>query len=263
MAPAAWRRRVADHVWRVHEVAAAVEIRLTRAAPPLPAPVEAEIAALWDAAQQRAGGRLFNGRVFSADAITPTRIDGHWTEFRRVVAQMDRPVLFTALGVRPLAVGGVIVGRDFIVFGRRPAGAVYQPGEWQLPPAGSIDPGAAVGGDRLDPLRQLHAELAEELGMPAESVTAPRALAIVEHPGSHVCDLGIALRTDWTEAQIRAAHAARGNGEYAALEMVPLAALPAFLARHAGRVTGQAPVFLARAGLLAVSDWSGPGTLDG
>ena len=132
---------------------------------------------------------------------------------------------------------------------------MYQPGEWQLPPAGSIDPGAVDEGaaddaGRIDPLRQLHAELAEELGMPADAVTAPRALAIVEHPGSHVCDLGIALRTDWTEADIRAAHAARGNGEYTALEMVPRAGLTAFLARHAGRVTGQAPVFLARAGLL-------------
>lgn len=236
--------------WQVHEVAATVAIRLARAMPPLPEAIEAEVAALWDAAQRRAGGRLFNGRVFSADTIAPAGIEGHWTEFRRVVAQMARPALFAALGVRALAVGGVIVGRDFVVFGRRPAGAVYQPDEWQLPPAGSIDPGAVSDG-QIDPLRQLHAELAEELGMPAAAVTAPRALAIVEHPGSHVCDLGIALRTGWTEADIRAAHAARGNGEYAALTMVPHGAVPAFLAQHEGRVTGQAPVFLARAGLLA------------
>jgi len=246
---------VADDGWRVHEVAAAVEIRVVRDMPKLPAAIEAQVAALWDAAQRRAGGRLFNGRVFSADAISPARIDGHWTEFRRSVAQMQRPALFAALGVRALAVGGVIGGADFVVFGRRPDAAVYQPGEWQLPPAGSIDPGAADDGavddaGRIDPLRQLHAELAEELGMPADAVAAPRALAIVEHPGSHVCDLGIALRTDWTEAAIRTAHAGHGNGEYTALEMVPRAGLTAFLARHAGRVTGQAPVFLARAGLL-------------
>lgn len=240
---------MADEIWRIHEVATTVALRVTREAPPLSDTIEAEVAALWQAAQCRMGGCLFNGRVFSADAITPARIDGHWTEFRRIVAQMDRPALFAALGVRPLAVGGVILGADFVVFGRRPAGAVYQPGEWQLPPAGSIDPGAATG-HAVDPLRQLHAELAEELGMPASAVTAPRPLAIVEHPGSHVCDLGIALRTDWTEAAIRDAHAARGNGEYAALEMVPRTALPAFLAQHAGQVTRQAPVFLARAGLL-------------
>ena len=241
---------MANESWRIHDVAAALTIRVARAMPALPAAVAAQVARLWDAAGQQSGGRLFNGQVFSADTITPARIDGHWTEYRRVVAQMAAPALFAALGVRPLSVGGVIVGDDFVVFGQRPAGAVYQPGEWQLPPAGSIDPDADRGG-RIEPLFQLHAELAEELGMPAASVTAPRLLAIVEHPGSHVCDLGIAVRTDWTGAAIRAAHAARGNGEYTALAMVPQAGLAAFLAHHAGRVTHQAPAFLARAGLLA------------
>ncbi|MDA8251505.1 MAG: hypothetical protein M0Z28_20370 [Rhodospirillales bacterium] len=235
--------------WQVHEVAETVAVRVTGAMPALAAATEAAVEALWQAAQQRTGGRLFNGRVFSADAIHRDRVDGHWTEFRRVVAQMDRPALFAALGVRPLAVNGLVMGPDFVVFGRRPDAAIYQPGQWQLPPAGSIDPGAASG-DVADPVAQLRAELIEELGMPADSVHSPRALAIVEHPGSHVCDLGIAVATGWDAAAIRAAHAAHGNGEYAALELVPRAALPGFLARHAGQVTGQAPVFLARAGLI-------------
>jgi 8-oxo-dGTP pyrophosphatase MutT (NUDIX family) len=240
---------VTEEAWREHAVAPTVACRIVRAMPALPASLEAELDGLWAAAQARMGGRLFNGRVFSADAIGRDRIEGHWTEFRRIVAQMDRPGLFDALGVRPLAVGGLILGDGFVVFGRRPEGAVYQPGEWQLPPAGSVDPSAASG-EHPDPLRQLYAELEEELGLPAAAVTAPRALAIVEHPGSHVCDLGIALRTHWEAAAIRAAHAAHGNGEYDALELVPPAELETFLARHAGRVTRQAPVFLARAGLL-------------
>ena len=266
MRPASQGHLVADDIWQVHDVAETVEIRVVRDMPPLLAPVEAEVAALWDAAQRRAGGRL-NGRVFSADSITRACIEGHWTEFRRSVAQMQRPALFGTLGVRALAVGGVIEGADFVVLGRRPEGAVYQPGEWQLPPAGSIDPGAMDAAGHIDMLRQLHTELAEELGMPADAVTHPRALAIVEHPGSHVCDLGVALRTNWTEAAIRAAHAACGNGEYTVLEVVRHADLPAFLARHAGRVTRQAPVFLARAGLLgawqrtatALDSVAGPG----
>lgn len=240
-----------DEDWRVHEVAADVAFHVVRDMPPLPPAVEVEVAALWETAQQAAGGRLFNGRVFSADRIAPGCVEGHWTEFRRSVAQMRRPALFAALGVRAMAINGLIEGADgFVLFGRRPDEAVYQPGEWQLPPAGSIDPGAEDAEGRIDPVRQLHAELAEELGLPAEAVTAPRALAIVEHPASHVCDLGIALRTGWSEAALRAAHAAGGNGEYAALAMVPRDGLEAFLARHAGRVTGQAPLFLARAGLL-------------
>jgi hypothetical protein len=242
---------VTDAPWPVHAVDPDVRVRVVRDMPPLAAALEAEISRLWDAAQARMGGTLFNGRVFCADAITPALVGGHWTEFRRVVARMARPELSDVLPVRPLAVGGVIVGDGFVVFGRRPPGAVYQAGEWQLPPAGSLDMGAAGADGWVDPLAQLHAELAEELGMPAGAVAGPRALCIVEHPGSGVLDLGIAVRTPWDRAAIHAAHTARGNGEYDPLELVPLAGLPGFLARHAGRVTRQAMPFLARAGVLA------------
>jgi 8-oxo-dGTP pyrophosphatase MutT (NUDIX family) len=240
--------------WRVHDIVPGLRVRVTRDMPALPADLERDVSRLWDQAQASRGGRLFNGRVFSADHLTAGLIDGHWTEFRRVVARMSRPALAAVLPVRPLAAGGVVVGHDpdggaFVVFGRRPADAVYQAGEWQLPPAGSIDPGAALADGDVDPLRQLHAELEEELGLPAEAVSDPRPLCLVEHPGSGVLDLGVLVRTGWDRAAIYAAHAAHGNGEYDPLELVALADLPDFLARHRGQVTRQALFFLDRAGL--------------
>jgi hypothetical protein len=93
-------------------------------------------------------------------------------------------------------------------------------------------------------------ELREELGLAPDAVRAFRPLAIVEHAASHVLDLGIALATALTAAQIRAAHAAAGNAEYAALDVVAIADLPGFLASVAGDITPQAPVFLACLGLL-------------
>lgn len=47
---------------------------------------------------------------------------------------MARHDLFAVLGQRSLAVGGVLRGPDGVVFGRRPDRAIYQAGEWQLPP---------------------------------------------------------------------------------------------------------------------------------
>lgn len=236
--------------WRVHAVSPAIRLRLVRDMPALAPALDAEVAALWEAAQRRMAGALFNGRVFSADAIAPGLIAGHWTEFRRIVAQMARPALHGALGVRPLAVGGLILGPDGVVFGRRPAGAVYQAGQWQLPPAGSIDPGAERAGGEVSAPHQLLAELAEELGLPASAVDAPVPLCIVEHPASHVLDFGFSLGTRLRAAEIRAAHAAGGNGEYRALEIVPIAGLAGFLAAAEQSLTGQARFFLARAGLL-------------
>lgn len=246
----------------IHEVADGLAVAATRPMPGLPAWLEAEIDRLWEAAQARTGGLLFNGRVFCADVITPRLICGHWSEYRRVVAQMARPELFPVLGQRSLAVGGVLRGPDGVVFGQRPARAIYQAGEWQLPPAGTVDGGAERAEGRVDVLATLYAELVEELGLPAADVRNPRPLCLVEHAvpgpdggaagglGSHVLDLGIALETPLDAAALRARHAAGGNEEYAALTFVKVEALPGFLAREAATVNVQAPIFLARAGWL-------------
>ncbi len=236
-----------DDSWRVHPIDPGVRLRIVRPMPDLPAPLEAEVELLWQRA--RAGdGTLFNGRVFSADRLTPALIEGHWTEYRRIVARIARPDLAADMPVAATAVGGTIVGDEFVVFGRRPAGAVYQAGQWQLPPAGSLDPSAADG-DEIDPVRQLLAELHEELGLPADAVREPRPLCLVEHPGSGVLDLGIALRTNWTPAAILDAHTRAKDKEYEPVEIVALDDLPDFLARHAGRITRQAFAFLLHAGL--------------
>jgi hypothetical protein len=233
--------------WRVHEVAADVRFRVVRPMPSLPPSLDAEVERLWAAAQRRLSGRLFNGRVFSADVITPGLVCGHWTEFRRIVAQMDFHELFPVLGLRSLAVGGVVMCPEGVVFGRRPADAVYQAGEWQLPPAGSVDASAGGPEGSVDVRRQFFSELREELGLERDAVGEPRLLCLVEHPGSRVLDLGVAVRTELSAAQIRAAHAARGNGEYGTLEVVPIAELPAFLDRAGGALNGQARELLRRA----------------
>ena len=252
-APTRLTALVADP-WPVHEVASDVRLRVAGGPPPLTPALEAELDRLWAAAQRRMHGRLFNGQVFSADRIEPHLIAGHWTEFRRVVAQMDRPELHEVLRTRPLAVCGVIVGPAGVVLGRRPAGAVYQAGEWQLAPAGSIDPGAERDGGNVDYLAQLLREMREELGLPAAAVRDPRPLAIVEHAengvGSHVADLGVALQTDLEASSILAAHAAHGDGEYDPLRVMPLDEVPRFVAQHAGTLNPQAPIFLRRRGLL-------------
>ena len=132
-------------------------VRVARAMPELPAALDREVERLWQAASQRVAaggaGRMFNGRVFSADTITPHLVTGHLTEFRRVVAQMERPELFAELGVRSLAVCGVLRCAGGVVVGRRHRAAIYQAGMWQLPPAGSVDAGA-VGEDGVVDLRR-------------------------------------------------------------------------------------------------------------
>ena len=238
----------------VHELVTGLRVQVVRPMPDLAPAVDAEVERRWRIACARVAaggaGALFNGRVFSADTIAPDLMTGHLTEFRRIAAQMERPALFDALRLRPLAVCGVLRCADGMVFGRRHAGAIYQADMWQLPPAGSVD-SHAVGADGAVALgRQLLSELREELGLLPEDVDAPVPLCVVEDPESHVSDLGMALRSALDGNAIRVAHAERGNGEYPTLRIVPIEDLPDFLADAGDTVVPPAPIFLARAGLL-------------
>lgn len=239
-----------------HDLAATVEIRLVADIPALPAALDKEIDRIWQIATAHAAaggaGSLFNGRVFSADVIAPGRVSGHMTEFRQIVAQMQRPDLFPALRVRPLAVCGVLRCAGGVVVGRRHPDAVYQPGQWQLPPAGSVDEHALHADGQIDPVRQIHTELAEELGIEAAEVDTPHPLCIVEHPGSHVCDLGMAMTTKLPGEEVLARHRQSGNDEYDPLLVVAEVKLAAYLATLGPALVPPAPIFLARAGILAV-----------
>ena len=239
----------------VHPIHPDVEVRITRPMPALHAALEARIDALWTAASARVAaggaGRLFNGRVFSIDSVAPDRIAGHLTEYRRLVAQVEDHALFGELGIRSLAACGVLSCTAGVVIGRRPAAAIYQPGMWQLCPAGSVDGGAVRGDGTMDYRAQLQTELQEELGITPEFLGAITPLCLVEHAGSHVSDLGMAVRTTLNPAEILAAHRSCGNGEYDPLRIVPVAELSNFIAWAGDTMVPPATVFLARAGLLA------------
>ena len=238
-----------------HRLNLDVRVRIGRSMPELAEELDREVEQLWQQAVRdsaASGGRLFNGHVFSADAITPETILGHFTEFRRVIAQLARPRLFDTLGLRPLAACGVLRCSDGVVVGRRHPTAIYEAGMWQLPPAGSVDGGAMADDGEVDLPRQLLNELEEELGLLPEEVTAPCLLCIVEHP-SHVCDVGMALSTALDARSVLARHRERGNGEYPVLQVVPEPRTPAFVAEHRGSLVPSATVFLAYAGLLPSS----------
>jgi hypothetical protein len=238
----------------VHELDAAVWVRVVRPMPELDTALDAIVEALWREAARRVAaggaGTLFNGRVFSADRVTPTDITGHVTEFRRIVAQMERPELFGALGLRPLSVCGVLRCADGVPFGRRHPAAIYQPGMWQLPPAGSVDPSAIAADGTVDLAAQMLTELTEELGISRDEVAPPRSLCVVEHPGSHVSDVGVALETALTGAQVLAAHRTHANAEYDPLVIVEFTKLADFVAGAGDLLVPPARVFLHRAGLL-------------
>jgi 8-oxo-dGTP pyrophosphatase MutT (NUDIX family) len=239
----------------VHPVRPDVEVRITRAMPSLPPMLEARIDEIWATAsarvEQGGAGRLFNGRIFSIDTIASHLVTGHLTEYRRLVAQAEDHSLFSVLGIRSLAACGVLRCPDGVAIGRRPDAAIYQPGMWQLCPAGSVDAGARRADDTMDYKAQLLIEVREELGLRPDAIGPPEPLCIVEHPGSHVSDFGMAISTSLDAEAVLKAHRTHGNSEYDPLRIVPIADLPAFIAWAGASLVPPAPLFLRAAGLLS------------
>jgi hypothetical protein len=91
--------------------------------------------------------------------------------------------------------------------------------------------------------------LQEELGLSQDVVDDPRPLCIVEHPGSHVSDFGLALVTKLSAEAVSAAHRAGGNTEYQEVLVVAEDRVAAFLASTGEELVPPAREFLIRAGL--------------
>ncbi len=107
---------------------------------------------------------------------------------------------------------------------------------------------------RRTPWSRRHRHLTEELGIPPDLVTRPRPLRAVEHPANHVSDLGLALATRLTGAQVLDAYRGHANLECDSPHAVPFAASADF-GGHAGDLpVPPARVFLARPGLLPGAD---------
>lgn len=209
--------------------------------PPLDPATDAVVTHHWTRAVARTN--LFNGRVFCADTITPTLILGHWTEYRRVIAQMAEPALFATLQVRSLAVCGLLDSPDGAVIGRREPASAYQPGLWQFAPAGSVDQGAAKPGG-VSWRHALLTELQEELGIPPDAVAVMDPVCLVQHP-TGVLDMGVRLQTRLTAAEIIDLHHTRGNGEYDRLLVCPTARLIADVQAKGGTLVPASRLFLA------------------
>lgn len=196
-------------------------------APALDADRAAEVGRLW-AEACAARPSMFDGRIFVLDRLDAAGATGRWTGYRRAYAQLRAPSLFDP-PLRALAVNGVVVTADrHVMIARRAADAIYLPGGWQTPPAGSVeDRGEADR--RVDLWAQLAAEAQEELAIAPEELGPARPLLAIGHPRTHVVDIGLLVRTSCTAATLQTRFAATRNPEYDALHAIALDHLPHWL----------------------------------
>jgi hypothetical protein len=235
---------------KLHPLDADLVIEAVADVPEPPLEIERRIESIWCAEQARRSTPMFNGELFSLLTQSRDRLTGRFVEYRWFVAQQRAPELFEHLRVRPLAVSGLLVGPDGVVFGERSMSSTQDPGRWELAPSGGLDRSCLRGDGSVDCVAKLLEELVEETGCPATAVTACEPFVLVEDVESRVFDIGVALRTELRGPEIVKRHRDSSNREYTALELVPLAELADFVTRRSSGLVDISRALLAARGLL-------------
>lgn len=205
-------------------------------APTIAPILDDEIEALWQAEGKGRAGKLFNGAIVSAVQVGDDCIHACSVEYRRYIAQRARPDLFDALQVRPVAVSGLLECADGLVFGRRARAVTQDAGQWELVPSGGLDASRSTASGEVNLHAQLLLELQEETGLASASVVPAVPFCLIEDPTSHVLDIGIALKTPMTAAEILAIHGKTPKQEYDMLRVVQLSEVPQFTQVQASRL---------------------------
>ena len=211
-------------------------LKLVGSSPEISPDLEKEIEYLWKTEQERRGKTLVNGSIMSASMASKEGIFGFISEYRHFIAQQARPELFDILNVRPVAVSGLLICADGIVFGRRAGLMTQDSGLWELVPSGGVDTGNITGTKEIKCGPQILLELREEVGIKSELVEKVMPFCFVEDEKSHVIDIGVSLETQLSQDEILKVYELSAKKEYDELRIVRLSDINTFVAREADRI---------------------------
>ena len=155
------------------------------------------IEAIWQAEQQRRGAALHEGHLLAVESVQERagqiELAVRIRPYRSYLARRIDPSL--ALHCSPLGVTGLTTLPDGRwLLGRRAPQVTAAPGKWETVPAGSLDPAVCLHDGIFDPLRQLLAELHEEIGLTAAQAGQPVAVGLLHDAADDVYDLLFSLR---------------------------------------------------------------------
>ncbi|WNK01377.1 hypothetical protein L2D14_08070 [Thalassospiraceae bacterium LMO-JJ14] len=203
-----------------------------RPLPHLSAEILAQVDAIWREERARWGDRIFDNKIFTVRGWSDSEIFGSFVDYRLFYTQLKKPELFPVLNIRPLAVSGLVLTDNGVVFGLRNRSSAQHPGLWELVPSGGIDTETERSEGVIAYEDQLLAEASEELGIPASAVTEPFPFILIHDTNSHAIDIGLFLRTHVSGEEVRRAFEASDNHEYDRLQMVTTEELGHFLAEN-------------------------------
>ena len=189
-------------------------------APTLSEELKDQIENIWMAQQNKKRRKLYNNYIISAVCVSKECIHCCLVEYKYFIAQHTQPNLYKFLKVRPVAVSGLLICDDGVVFGRRNKSTTQDAGLLELVPSGGIEYNQKQNSINVDYINQILIELKEETGIERESIINMYPYCLIENELSHVIDIGIAIETNLDKKNINDLHKKKSTDEYDVLQIV-------------------------------------------
>ncbi|MCB1155432.1 MAG: hypothetical protein H6684_15335 [Deltaproteobacteria bacterium] len=198
----------------------------------LTVPEKIHIEQLWKEEIARRNGHLFNNPLLVFEEMEGTHVYARYIEYKQYIGILRDRNLRKRFPIYPLGVSGLLVGEDFILFGRRAEHVTLYPGWWELAPAGVIDKTHLGGDGRVNFIGQLLEELHEETGLAANSIAQTRPLALILDKKENTYDLCVELQCNLTAEDMAPPGEPLTSHEYTAMACVAKDGVGQFVAEH-------------------------------
>lgn len=165
----------------------------------------------------RVAESLHDGRILTVSSISRTEIVVSPVAYRYWYAQFTAGV---PLGIRPLAVTGVLRLANGFLMGQRSRALLEDGGLWEFAPSGGVQAPTDEATGVVDPHAQVVVEAREELNINASDLGHGEPLAIIENEITRVVDLVYMYRPAIDIETIRGRAAGARDREYTELEEV-------------------------------------------
>jgi len=197
--------------------------------PVLEPEIDIRVGEIWDLAVKKRDRGVYNSKVVTvatSDCPLESAITrAEFTEYRRVLAQLEDPSLFTNLEIYPLAVTGFINCADGILIGKR--GEVSQDsGCWEVLPSGGIEESCVRENGVVDLSCQLRCEFNEEVGENLPELEDITPIFWIVEEQTHVVDIVLRATIPCTLGEILDSAGKNENNEYLNIDAVSNSSIP-------------------------------------
>lgn len=196
----------------------------------IPLPILKKVDEIWDAHVHASQGKAFNGQVFCVDNFEDHLITGDFVEYKYLIAQLAEPALFEHLKVISLAVTGLLHSNSKVLLGLRNKHVAQNKNQWELAPAGGVDPSALSPDGTIDLIKALNDEALEEIEFDLNECPHPPTPRLIIHdPIENVIDIVLFMELNFDQSGITDKTVNYSNDEY---DQLGIYALPELLASN-------------------------------